>query len=147
MGYAIMSVPYKIEASEELLLGNQSQQPRASQKIPIIARPFVSERAQKTLDIVEKFVEEECIPADPIYAQQIGEGVATRFSAHPPILEDLKKKKKKKKNEKKKKKKKKKKQKRKKKKKKKKKKKSKIKIENSKYKIGERVKKLGQKKI
>merc|ERR1712072_721724 len=89
--YAIMSVPYKIEASEELLLGNQSQQPRASQKIPIIARPFVSERAQKTLDIVEKFVEEECIPADPIYAQQIGEGVATRFSAHPPILEDLKK--------------------------------------------------------
>ncbi|KAI7519491.1 acyl-CoA dehydrogenase NM domain-like protein, partial [Hortaea werneckii] len=86
-----MSVPYKIEASEELLLGNQSQQPRASQKIPIIARPFVSERAQKTLDIVEKFVEEECIPADPIYAQQIGEGVATRFSAHPPILADLKK--------------------------------------------------------
>merc|ERR1712070_1268918 len=91
MGYAIMSVPYKIEASEELLLGNQSQQPRASQKIPIIARPFVSDRAKKTLDIVEKFVEEECIPADPIYAQQIGEGVATRFSAHPPILEDLKK--------------------------------------------------------
>merc|ERR1712029_1080108 len=89
--YAIMSVPYKIEASEELLLGNQSQQPRASQKIPIIARPFVSDRAKKTLDIVEKFVEEECIPADPLYAQQIGEGVATRFSAHPPILEDLKK--------------------------------------------------------
>ncbi|KAI7300615.1 acyl-CoA dehydrogenase NM domain-like protein [Hortaea werneckii] len=86
-----MSVPYKIEASEELLLGNQSQQPRASQKIPIIARPFVSDRAKKTLDIVEKFVEEECIPADPLYAQQIGEGVATRFSAHPPILEDLKK--------------------------------------------------------
>lgn len=47
-----MSVPYKIEASEELLLGNQSQQPRASQKIPIIARPFVSDRAKKTLDIV-----------------------------------------------------------------------------------------------
>jgi len=40
---------------------------------------------------VEKFVEEECIPADPVYAQQIGEGVQKRFSAHPPIIEDLKK--------------------------------------------------------
>ena len=40
---------------------------------------------------MEKFVEEECIPADPVYAQQIGEGVQKRFSAHPPIIEDLKK--------------------------------------------------------
>jgi len=87
-----MSVPYKIEASQELMFGNKSGQPRASERIPIIARPFVSERAKKTLDIVEKFVEEECIPADPIYAQQVGEGVQKRFSAHPAILEDLKKK-------------------------------------------------------
>ncbi|KAK5109431.1 hypothetical protein LTR62_006990 [Meristemomyces frigidus] len=88
-----MSVPYKIEASEQLLLGGTQgeQQPRASDKIPIIARPFVSDRAKKTLDIVEKFVEEECIPADTIYARQVGEGVVNRFSAHPPILEDLKK--------------------------------------------------------
>lgn len=50
-----MSVPYKIEASEELLVGAGSgneQQPRASAKIPIIARPFVSDRAKKYLDIV-----------------------------------------------------------------------------------------------
>ena len=41
---------------------------------------------------VEKFVQEECIPADAIYQQQIGQGgVSSRFSAHPPILEDLKK--------------------------------------------------------
>ncbi|KAK0834197.1 hypothetical protein LTR03_014529 [Friedmanniomyces endolithicus] len=88
-----MSVPYKIEVSEELLLGSSSgEQPRASARIPIIARPFVSDRAKKTLDIIEKFVEEECIPADTLYAQQIGGGsVEERFSARPPILDDLKK--------------------------------------------------------
>ena len=48
-----MSVPYKIEAMEELLLGSGKGAPlKASEKIPIIARPFVSERAMKTLDIV-----------------------------------------------------------------------------------------------
>jgi acyl-CoA dehydrogenase len=42
---------------------------------------------------VEKFVEEECIPADAVYAQQIGNGTTKeRFSTHPPILDDLKKK-------------------------------------------------------
>jgi acyl-CoA dehydrogenase len=47
-----MSVPYKIETSEELLLGNSRPQPKASERIPIIARPFVSDRAKKVLDIV-----------------------------------------------------------------------------------------------
>lgn len=46
-----MSVPYKIEASQELLVGS-SGQGKASDRIPVIARPFVSERALKTLDIV-----------------------------------------------------------------------------------------------
>jgi len=41
---------------------------------------------------VEKFVEEECIPADAVYTQQIGSGPAERFSSHPAIIEDLKKK-------------------------------------------------------
>ena len=36
-------------------------------------------------------MEEECIPADPVYAQQVGQGVAQRFSSTPPIIEDLKK--------------------------------------------------------
>lgn len=41
---------------------------------------------------VEKFVQEECIPADAVYQQQIGSGgVDARFKAHPPVLEDLKK--------------------------------------------------------
>lgn len=47
-----MSVPYKIEASQELLVGNSNAQPKASEKIPIIARQYVSDRAKKTLDIV-----------------------------------------------------------------------------------------------
>jgi acyl-CoA dehydrogenase len=40
---------------------------------------------------VEKFVEEECIPADTVYAQQIGQGVQQRFTSHPTVIEDLKK--------------------------------------------------------
>ena len=46
-----MSVPYKIEAMGELLVGHR-EQPKASDRIPIIATPFVSERAMKTLDLV-----------------------------------------------------------------------------------------------
>ncbi|KAL4999098.1 acyl-CoA dehydrogenase/oxidase [Aspergillus recurvatus] len=62
----------------------------ASQRVPAIARPFVSARALKTLDAVEKFVEEECIPADAVYNQALGETTRERFSAHPQIMEDLK---------------------------------------------------------
>jgi len=62
----------------------------ASQRIPPLAKPFVSERALKTLDVVEQFVEEECIPADAVFAQQLGSTTEERFSAHPPIIEELK---------------------------------------------------------
>ncbi|KAH7117015.1 acyl-CoA dehydrogenase/oxidase [Dendryphion nanum] len=75
----------------ELLINSQNGHLSASQRIPVIARPFVSERAAKTLDIVEKFVEEECIPADAVYLRQIGETTEQRFSSHPSIIEDLKK--------------------------------------------------------
>lgn len=48
-----MSVPYKIEASEELLTSiGGSGTARASDRIPFIARPFVSDRAKKCLDLV-----------------------------------------------------------------------------------------------
>ncbi|KAF2434846.1 acyl-CoA dehydrogenase [Tothia fuscella] len=77
-----MSVPYNIESSKYNL--------PASKRIPPIALPFVSERALKTLDVVEKFVEEECIPADVVFAQQIGTATEARFAAHPQIIEDLK---------------------------------------------------------
>ncbi|KAI9843474.1 MAG: hypothetical protein M1837_006320 [Sclerophora amabilis] len=60
-----------------------------SAEIPIIARDRVSDRAKKTLDIVKKFVDEECIPADPVFTEMLGEG-AHRWSHHPPIIDDLK---------------------------------------------------------
>ncbi|KAI9760204.1 MAG: hypothetical protein M4579_001820 [Chaenotheca gracillima] len=60
-----------------------------SANIPIIARDRVSERAKKTLDLVQKFVDEECIPADPVFHSMIGEG-AQRFSQYPLIIDDLK---------------------------------------------------------
>jgi acyl-CoA dehydrogenase len=41
-----MSVPY------ELLNNSQNGHISASDRIPVIARPFVSDRAKKTLDIV-----------------------------------------------------------------------------------------------
>ncbi|KAH6665011.1 acyl-CoA dehydrogenase domain-containing protein [Halenospora varia] len=53
--------------------------------------PFVSERAKKTLEIVAKFVEKDCIPADAVFETQLGEGL-TRWKTQPSIIEDLKKK-------------------------------------------------------
>jgi hypothetical protein len=44
-----------------------------------------------TVEQVEKFVEEECIPADAVYLRQIGETTQQRFSSHPSIIEDMKK--------------------------------------------------------
>ncbi|KAI9721496.1 MAG: hypothetical protein M1812_002258 [Candelaria pacifica] len=60
-----------------------------SANIPIIARGWVSDRAKQTLETVEKFVEEECIPADAVFVAQLGEG-SKRWSTHPPIVEELK---------------------------------------------------------
>ncbi|OAL56763.1 acyl-CoA dehydrogenase NM domain-like protein [Pyrenochaeta sp. DS3sAY3a] len=60
----------------------------ASQRIPATVRPLVSERARQTLDIVEKFVNEDCIPADRVYDAQLGSG-EQRWT-YPPIMEDLK---------------------------------------------------------
>ncbi|TVY28984.1 Acyl-CoA dehydrogenase family member 11, partial [Lachnellula hyalina] len=49
----------------------------------------VSDKAKKTLDLVKKFVNERCIPADPVLNAQIGTGHA-RWESHPPIIEELK---------------------------------------------------------
>ncbi|KAL2130561.1 hypothetical protein VTI74DRAFT_6229 [Chaetomium olivicolor] len=62
-----------------------------SAQIPAAVRDRVSERAKKALDAVAKFVEEDCIPADPVFEAQVGTG-DERWETHPPILEDLKKK-------------------------------------------------------
>ncbi|KAM5342337.1 hypothetical protein ACJ41O_013303 [Fusarium nematophilum] len=49
----------------------------------------VSDAAKRQLDLVAKFVEEECIPADPVVEAQTGEGDA-RWECHPSVIEDLK---------------------------------------------------------
>ncbi|KAF2205576.1 acyl-CoA dehydrogenase NM domain-like protein [Delitschia confertaspora ATCC 74209] len=74
----------------ELLVNSHNGHIKASDRVPAIARPFVSEKAMRTLDLVEKFVEEECIPADAVYLRQIGETTQQRFSSHPAVIEDLK---------------------------------------------------------
>lgn len=61
----------------------------ASARIPPIVAPFVSERAKKTLDLVEEFVEKECIPADTVFHAQLGEG-EQRWKTNPAILDELK---------------------------------------------------------
>lgn len=60
-----------------------------SAQIPIAVRDRVSERAKKTLDVVAKFVDEECIPADAVFEAQIGSGDA-RWENHPRVIDDLK---------------------------------------------------------
>ncbi|MCJ1388343.1 hypothetical protein MMC18_001189 [Xylographa bjoerkii] len=78
----------KTEYSQNLLVNSKRPQ-TASERIPIIARWAVSERAKKTLDLVEKFVEEECIPADQVFYSQLGEA-EQRWSTYPSVIDDLK---------------------------------------------------------
>jgi acyl-CoA dehydrogenase len=60
-----------------------------SHQIPDIVKHRVSDKAKETLDIVARFVEEDCIPADPVVEAQIGEGAA-RWDHHPAIVDELK---------------------------------------------------------
>ncbi|KAL3454937.1 acyl-CoA dehydrogenase/oxidase [Aspergillus heterothallicus] len=61
----------------------------ASSRIPPIVQPLVSDRAKKALDLVEEFVEKECIPAEALFSAQLGEG-EQRWKTNPAILEALK---------------------------------------------------------
>jgi len=63
--------------------------PSASQRIPPLVSPLISERAKRTLDLVEKFVNEDCIPADDVAEAQIGEG-KQRWNTVPAVMADLK---------------------------------------------------------
>ena len=98
----------KSDFSQNLLASSGKPQ-TAADKIPIIARGAVSERAIKALNLVspsernlpitesstnqriqvEKFVEEECIPADVLYHSQLGEG-EKRWASYPPVMDELK---------------------------------------------------------
>lgn len=80
----------------------------ASANIPPIVLPFVSDRAKVALDLVipfdpcslinyhlltdlkvEKFVDDECIPAYTLFEAQLGHG-ESRWATKPVILEELK---------------------------------------------------------
>lgn len=61
-----------------------------SAQIPIIAEGRVSANAKRVIDTVAKFVEEECIPADPVFSAQLGEG-AKRWDHYPSVIDGLKK--------------------------------------------------------
>ncbi|KAI9924442.1 hypothetical protein ASPWEDRAFT_167420 [Aspergillus wentii DTO 134E9] len=61
----------------------------ASARIPPIAQPFVSDRAKRTLDLVEEFVEKECVPAEGLFQAQLGEG-EKRWKTTPAVIEELK---------------------------------------------------------
>ncbi|KAI9877065.1 MAG: hypothetical protein M1823_007166, partial [Watsoniomyces obsoletus] len=69
--------------------GSSGPRPTASEMIPPMALPFVSDKAKKMIDLVEKWVAEECIPADNVYSSQLS-AQASRWSGHPSILETLK---------------------------------------------------------
>jgi len=104
---AIMSQS-KDNFSQNLLASTSGPQ-SAAEKIPILARGAVSDRAKQTLSLVhlhthslsirsnaltawaqvEKFVEEECVPADVLYHSQLGEG-EKRWSTYPPVIDELK---------------------------------------------------------
>ncbi|KAG5986572.1 hypothetical protein E4U43_005454, partial [Claviceps pusilla] len=58
-------------------------------KIPAVVSHLVSEEAKRMIDVVAKFVDEECIPADPVLEAQVGEGDA-RWETHPSVMEELK---------------------------------------------------------
>ncbi|MCJ1269640.1 hypothetical protein MMC22_009532 [Lobaria immixta] len=78
----------KSNFSQNLLASSRKPQ-SAYEKIPIIARHAVSDRAREILNLVERFVEEECIPADTVFFSQLGEG-DKRWSTYPSVIDDLK---------------------------------------------------------
>ncbi|KAL9123677.1 MAG: hypothetical protein Q9217_006916 [Psora testacea] len=78
----------KTEFSQNLL-SDGTQPQTAADKIPVLARGAVSDRAKEALNRVERFVEQECIPADIVYYAQLGEG-EKRWTTYPPIIDELK---------------------------------------------------------
>lgn len=60
-----------------------------SHSIPPLISHRVGAEAKRILDIVEKFVEEECIPADAVARAQLNEA-KNRWNFYPPIIDELK---------------------------------------------------------
>ncbi|KAF2428252.1 acyl-CoA dehydrogenase NM domain-like protein [Tothia fuscella] len=60
-----------------------------SSEIPSLVIDRISDKAKKTLDIVQKFVEEECQPCDAVARAQM-EQMGKRWGVYPPVIDDLK---------------------------------------------------------
>jgi len=60
-----------------------------SANIPNLISHRVRPEARRLIDIVEKFVEEECIPADAVARAQLAES-KDRWNFYPPVIDDLK---------------------------------------------------------
>ncbi|RDA82929.1 hypothetical protein CP532_6058 [Ophiocordyceps camponoti-leonardi (nom. inval.)] len=60
-----------------------------SDKIPPLVANLVSDRAKRVIDVVAKFVQEDCMPADAVLEAQLGTGEG-RWDAEPSIMEELK---------------------------------------------------------
>lgn len=58
--------------------------------IPELARDKISKRGYETLAKVKQFVEEDCLPADPVYFSQISNDPNKRWKSTPSIVEELK---------------------------------------------------------
>ena len=71
------------------LLASSPKSLSAADKIPSLAAGSVSARAKATLNLVEEFVERDCVPSDVVYHAQLGEGEA-RWTTYPPVIDELK---------------------------------------------------------
>jgi len=60
-----------------------------SDTVPALVADRVSEHARKTLDIIQKFVEEECQPCDAVARAQLN-AMDKRWGVYPPVIDDLK---------------------------------------------------------
>lgn len=58
--------------------------------IPELVRDKISKKGYETILKVKQFVEEECLPADEVYFQQISKDPFKRWETVPPIIEELK---------------------------------------------------------
>ncbi|CAN6674573.1 hypothetical protein TRVA0_057S00232 [Trichomonascus vanleenenianus] len=58
--------------------------------IPELVADKVSPRAKETLAKLVKFIEEECMPAEKIYEEQLESFGADRWKKIPPVVEELK---------------------------------------------------------
>jgi len=58
-------------------------------EIPSLVAHRVSDNARRILDIVQKFVDEECQPCDAVARAQL-QNMEKRFGVYPPVIDDLK---------------------------------------------------------